>query len=183
MIIVIAGPPASGKDTQAELLAERFEGYVISPGALLRAEAAHDAHLAAQLERGDLADDTHVDAIIGREMLMHRNQTLIIDGAPRHLPQVTWLGTFLKEHFAGVSAFGIRLEVAEAELRRRAGERKRSDDEVAAFEHRLEIYRNDIVPALDALKEIMPVFAVSGEGAVAQIHHQIVQTLEKEGRI
>ena len=181
MIIVIAGPPASGKDTQAELLADRLQGIIISPGALLRAEAVQDPALAAQLKRGDLADDDHVDEIIGREMLKHKNQTLILDGTPRHLPQVTWLGGFLKQHFSDTTAVGVRLKVAEVELRERAAQRKRSDDDAAAFEHRLDIYRKEIIPALDALQTVMPVLKVNGEGSVMDIHQQIVDGLQQKG--
>ncbi|MCC7543251.1 nucleoside monophosphate kinase [bacterium] len=181
MIIVIAGPPGGGKDTQAARMAERLQAYIISPGALLRAEATVDQDLAAQLKRGDLADDDHVNELVGEAMLAHRDQTLILDGTPRHVPQVAWLRDFLEKHFKGIQTVLVELRVSDQELRIRATKRGRADDSPASFEHRLDIYHQEIVPAIHELARYMPHIVVNGEQSIDTIAQEIAEAMKERG--
>ena len=183
MIIVITGPPGSGKDTQAEHLARILDAHIISPGALLRAEAKQNPELDMQLRRGDLANDEHVNSLVAQEMLKHRSENIILDGTPRHLPQVAWLTDFTKEHFEGVPLILIRLQVSDNVLKERAQKRGRADDNPVSFEHRLDIYHAKIVPAINELARHMPTIHVDGEQSIEDIADYIQSELSERGYI
>lgn len=181
MIVVISGPPGSGKDTQAERLAHILNAHIISPGALLRAEAKQNQELDIQLKRGDLANDDHVNRLVGEEMLKHKSANIILDGTPRHLPQVSWLMEFIEKNFKGASTILIRLQVPDDVLKERARKRGREDDNPVSFEHRLDIYHAKIVPAINELEHRMPTISVDGEQSIEKIADFIQSALSKKG--
>ena len=61
MKLILLGPPAAGKGTQAELIAEKYSLAHISTGDMLRAEIASGTELGlaakAIIDRGDLVPD------------------------------------------------------------------------------------------------------------------------------
>ena len=69
---LIVGPPGSGKDTQAKLLAEEFGLVYISTRALLKNEIRknndNSKEVASCIEAGDPAPDAIVNQIIEKRM-------------------------------------------------------------------------------------------------------------------
>jgi len=121
--LLLLGAPASGKGTQADLLAARLDIPSIATGNILRAELAERTALGlraqAYMQRGDLVPDALMLDII-RERLRgsdHRDGFLL-DGFPRTVPQARAL-----DALAGSMATGfdrvLYLNVPEAELLRR----------------------------------------------------------------
>jgi len=92
MIIVLLGPPGSGKGTQAKMIAEEFGLRHISTGDLLRDEAKKDTPLARKikevLEQGKLLSDQ-----LMLEILMNSlpDDNYILDGFPRTVSQAKML--------------------------------------------------------------------------------------------
>lgn len=92
MILLFLGPPGSGKDTQASILADKYGFGVVSPGEALREEVekGSEAGKLAQpfMERGDLVPDDVLDQVLRSYIKKFPEPKLIITGSPRRLPQV-----------------------------------------------------------------------------------------------
>jgi adenylate kinase len=88
--LVLLGPPASGKGTQAELIQTRFDIPTTSTGAILRkqAKARTPTGLAAEqiISRGGLAPDSLVMGVV-EEWLGAHLEAFLFDGFPRTLEQ------------------------------------------------------------------------------------------------
>jgi adenylate kinase len=88
--IVLLGPPASGKGTQAELIQRKFQIPATSTGAILRREAKLNTPIGREADRiiskGALAPDDMVLQLVGQWLDTHEGGFLF-DGFPRTLPQ------------------------------------------------------------------------------------------------
>src|SRR5215470_19108266 len=103
MNLVLFGPPAAGKGTQAKrLVAER--GFVqLSTGDMLRAAKASGSELgkrvAAIMDSGSLVSDDIVNALIDEQLVAHKGAAgFIFDGYPRTLAQAEALDALLQTH-------------------------------------------------------------------------------------
>ncbi len=101
MIIVLLGPPASGKGTQAAILRERFGFYHFDTGRVLREEAATGSELGLQIagfiNRGELVPIEIIRALIGKFILQMGEGRIMFDGFPRNLDQARVLGEGLSD--------------------------------------------------------------------------------------
>jgi len=100
MRIVLLGAPGSGKGTQADLLAERYNIRQISTGDLLREAVASNSPLGRQakmaMDAGQLVGDEVVLGIIQERILRpDARNGFILDGFPRSLPQAEALDQLL----------------------------------------------------------------------------------------
>jgi adenylate kinase len=99
--IVLVGPPASGKGTQAKVLVERLRVPQISTGDMLRAARAAGTALGKEAEKfmsaGKLVPDEVVIGLVGERL--GRDDTkegFILDGFPRTEPQSEALDRLLE---------------------------------------------------------------------------------------
>lgn len=88
MRIILLGPPAAGKGTQAEKLSKRFEIPTISTGEMIRSEIAAKTELgnkAAKIINGGnlLPDDVIIGMIKSRISQEDCKNGFILDGFPR----------------------------------------------------------------------------------------------------
>jgi len=86
--IVLVGPPASGKGTQAKILVERLGVPQVSTGDMLRAARAAGTPLGKEAERfmtaGKLVPDDVVIGLVGERLRQEdARQGFILDGFPR----------------------------------------------------------------------------------------------------
>ena len=94
--IILLGPPAAGKGTQAKLIAATYGIPQISTGDILRANIAQGTELGkkakALMERGELVPDELVCDMVA-DRLQHRIAVrgFILDGFPRTVRQAEWL--------------------------------------------------------------------------------------------
>jgi adenylate kinase len=88
--IVLLGPPASGKGTQAELIQKKFGLPATSTGAILRGEAklGTELGLVSQkiISQGGLAPDELIMSVVAA-WLDRTNSAFLFDGFPRTLVQ------------------------------------------------------------------------------------------------
>ena len=94
--IILLGPPAAGKGTQAKLISETFDIPQISTGDILRANVARKTELGlkakAIMDRGDLVPDELVcDMVAPRLEEADCQRGFILDGFPRTVRQAEWL--------------------------------------------------------------------------------------------
>ena len=92
MKIILLGPPAAGKGTQAEKLSERFNIPTISTGEMIRAEIAAQTELgieAAKLINGGnlVPDEVVMGMIVARIAEDDCKNGFILDGFPRTAAQ------------------------------------------------------------------------------------------------
>jgi adenylate kinase len=88
--IVLLGPPASGKGTQAEMIQARYQFPITSPGAILREERKLGTALGLSAEKatsqGQLVPDEVVNAVV-KSWISRHGSAFVFDGYPRSLGQ------------------------------------------------------------------------------------------------
>jgi len=98
--IVLLGPPAAGKGTQAELLKDRFGFQAPSVGAMLREQKAAGTpaglRAAEFFERGLLVPD-EISIQVVRQWLAAHHGSWVLDGYPRTVRQAEAFHSILRE--------------------------------------------------------------------------------------
>ncbi len=179
MNLILFGPPAAGKGTQAKrLTAER--GYVqLSTGDMLRAARASGSELgqrvAAIMDAGSLVSDDIVIALIEEALHAHQSAPgFIFDGFPRTVAQAEALDAMLARHQKQIDRV-IRLEVDSQRLidrvAKRFAEEGRADDNPESFKVRLKAYLDQtapLVPYYDSQGKMRGVDGMAGIESVAR---------------
>jgi adenylate kinase len=166
--LILFGPPAAGKGTQAKkLVGER--GFIqLSTGDMLREARSSGSELgrkvAAIMDSGSLVSDEIVIALIEEQLDKNPTATgFIFDGFPRTIPQATALDDSLAGRGQKVDVV-IRLKVNEQALidrvTRRFEAEGRADDNPEAFKKRLVAYNTQTAPLVEVY---------SGQGKLREI--------------
>jgi adenylate kinase len=124
MRIVLLGPPACGKGTQAAVLCERYGVPKISTGDMLRAARAAGTPLGKEAEKfmnaGKLVPDEVVIGLVDERIQEADAQKgFILDGFPRTVPQAEALGALLEKRGVKLDAC-VQIDVARSLLVERA---------------------------------------------------------------
>jgi adenylate kinase len=125
-IVILLGPPGSGKGTQAKTIQETYEILQLSTGEMLRAEVASGSDVGKRakeiIEAGKLVPDALiVELVAARIKKPDCENGFILDGFPRTLPQAKALDAMLEG--AGLAIDHV-IEIAvddEAMIRRITG--------------------------------------------------------------
>lgn len=187
MNLILFGPPAAGKGTQAKRLVEAH-GYIqLSTGDMLRAAVASGSELGnkvkAILESGGLVSDQIVIDLIDDQLTTHMDAPgFIFDGFPRTVAQAEALDDLLKARGTGVHRV-IRLVVDEAQLlarvTKRFEEQGRKDDNPEVFSARLEKYNLDTAPLIPIYAEQGKLHEVDGMAAIEDVAAGIEAALKE----
>jgi adenylate kinase len=190
MRIVLVGPPAAGKGTQAGRLVDRFGGVHIATGDILRSNADRGTELgrtaSRYMDRGELVpDDVIIDMVLERLGEGDCAGGFVLDGFPRTVPQAEALGKRLGELGRPLEVV-VSLEVGEDELRRRlaarAEEQDRAEDEDEdAIRRRLELFDRETEPLLDFYDGQELLVSVEAEGDVDEVSARIAAALDGRG--
>ncbi|NRA35325.1 MAG: adenylate kinase [Polyangiaceae bacterium] len=208
MRIVILGPPASGKGTQAAILRERHSIPQISTGDMLRAATAAGTELGKQaatfMSTGKLVPDEVVVGLV-RERLGgdDTKSGFILDGFPRTDAQADALGAMLAELESPLDC-ALQIDVDRDLLMERATLRRtdvrtgqiyhlkynppppdaelehRADDLEETVKIRLDQYDEMTAALLPYYKEKGLLRRVDGVGDPKEVTLRIVAVLEKE---
>jgi adenylate kinase len=184
--LVLFGPPASGKGTQAKrLVAER--GMVqLSTGDMLRAAIAVGSPMGKQvapiIADGRLVPDAIVVALIEERMPeAEAAGGAIFDGFPRNVAQAQALDAMLDARGARIDQV-VRLKVDDAQLlervTRRFEEQGRPDDNPESFKTRLEAYNAQTAPLLPYYAGQGKLVEVDGMGSIDAVAKAIDAALE-----
>jgi adenylate kinase len=202
MKLIIFGPQASGKGTQAVMLAKELGLAHISSGERLRQEVASGSALGQKMrehmDRGELVPTDLLQAMIKRA-IHESHGKFILDGFPRTAEQAEWLD--MQTPIDHVIVLTIRDKTA---VERIGGRREcpkghgfnvatkpprheglcdecglplhqRSDDTAAAVMKRLQIYHSQTAPLIEHYKE--KVVTVDGEPDIAEVHFAVLKAL------
>ena len=186
MNLILFGPPAAGKGTQAKRLVESRKMVQLSTGDMLRAAIASGSELgkkvAGIMERGDLvSDDIVIELIEQRLPEAEAAGGAIFDGFPRTLAQAQALDLMLEQRGSRIDLV-IRLKVDDEQLTKRiAGrfaESGRPDDNPESFKVRLEAYNNQTAPLLPYYQNHKKLVEVDGMGAIEAVAAGIDDAIE-----
>ena len=206
--VVMLGPPASGKGTQAVRLAQARGIPKISTGDILRDAAASGSELGmrakALMDRGELLGDDEMVAIV-KERLARSDASrgYILDGFPRTVPQAQALDEMVR----GRSLVIIDLAVPDAELLHRMQGRRvcsqcaaiaepgsasletcdpcgglmvtRADDgDENVRRHRLEVYARESKPLLDYYRGRATFRSINGAQSPNRVASELAAAIE-----
>jgi adenylate kinase len=177
MNLILFGPPAAGKGTQAKRLVETRGMVQLSTGDMLRAATASGSELgrrvAGIMERGGLVSDAIVIELIeDRLPEAEAHGGAIFDGFPRTIAQAETLDAMLDRRRRPIDLV-IRLKVDDAALMQRiAGrfaESGRPDDNPEAFKVRLAAYNDQTAPLLPYYETHNKLVEVDGMGTMEAV--------------
>lgn len=186
MNLILFGPPAAGKGTQAKrLVAER--GYVqLSTGDMLRAARASGSALgnrvAAIMDSGSLVSDEIVIALIEEAFAANPKAAgFIFDGFPRTVAQAQALDAMLAQRGQQIDKV-IRLEVDAQKLidrvAKRFAEEGRKDDNPESYKVRLKAYMDQTAPLLPYYEGQNKLVAVDGMADVESVARAIAKAID-----
>ncbi len=185
MNIILFGPPAAGKGTQAKLLVERRGMVQLSTGDMLRAAIADKTELGLKVEHimqtGGLVSDGIVIALIEENLeRAEKAGGAIFDGFPRTVSQAEALDAMLGKRGAMVDRV-VRLKVDDAALveriAKRFAEQGRPDDNPESYKVRLAKYNAETLPLLPYYAAQAKLHEVDGMGSVDDIAARIEAAL------
>lgn len=205
MIVIIQGPQACGKGTQARLLSEKYGWLHLEMGKILRSIASSDNQYAAKirdtLNSGGLVPDELVRLIAWDYIKKHHEQGLIFEGYPRSLAQYEHLQDMLKKFNKRIDAV-ISVNIPEEESIRRMSDRRtclrcgrvyivdevskcecggelvlREDDKPEAIKRRLQIYHRQTRPVFERAKAEGIAIEIDGMHPIAEVHEKICTSL------
>ena len=131
--LIFIGPPGSGKGTQADILSEKINLPVISPGELLRHEEEAKTELGLAVEKimkkGDLVSDDIIESLIDKRWSNGDTENgIIFDGYPRNEKQLRRLnGRLAKKAGARAVVRAILIKVADRKVIERINGRRACD--------------------------------------------------------
>lgn len=207
MLIVLVGPPGSGKGTQAKVLMDRFQIPQISTGDMLRAakkDGTLDPDLVRRMDAGELIpDEVVIDLIDKRTSAADAKNGFLLDGFPRTVPQAEALGGLLARRGMKLDAV-IQLDVPRAPLEERLTLR-RTDKRTgqiyhlvysppppgADLEHRADDLPETVGKRLDAYEAmtaaLLPYYEakgllrrVDGVGKLDEVTSRVLAVLDRE---
>lgn len=206
MIVVLVGPPGSGKGTQAKVLCEHLGVPHLSTGDMLRA-----ARKAGTLEQkyvdlmnsgGLLPDEAVIGLIEKRTLDADCADGFLLDGFPRTVAQADGLNEMLAARSIEVNAV-IQLDVARGKLEERLVNRRtdkrtgqiyhliynpppqdaeldhRDDDKPEAVGKRLNAYDNMTAALLPYYEERQLLRRVDGVGKPEEVTQRVLAALPK----
>jgi adenylate kinase len=206
--VVMLGPPASGKGTQAVRLAQARGIPKISTGDILReaAQSGTEVGLRAKalMDRGELLGDDEIISIVKERLARpDARNGYILDGFPRTVPQAEALDRMLRAEPAVV----IDLAVPDAELLKRMETRRvcgkcaaiaepgsggatcdrcggelmtRADDsDEQVRQHRLEVYGRESKPLLDYYRGRPTFRSINGAQAPDQVAKELATKIDQ----
>lgn len=207
--ISIFGPQGSGKGTQAEMLAKKYNLPVLSTGEIFRNEIKNKTELGkladSLINRGNLVPDETTNKIVLGELAKQKYQNgFILDGYPRNMRQLV----VLEKNF-GLD-FAIELAISDEGVVKRLASRRvcsncgaiynvlnkpprkegicdlcgekmetREDDKPEAIAKRLRIYHQETEPIVNYYAVNKKLIKVDGARSIERVFDEIVAKLEK----
>ena len=207
MRLILIGPPASGKGTQADLLTARLAIPKISTGDMLRAAKAAGTALGKEAEAfmtaGKLVPDSVVIGLVEERLGQPDTaQGFILDGFPRTVPQAEALQALLQRLSAPIDAV-VQIAVPRELLMERATLRRidrqsgqiyhlkynpppagadlvhRADDHEETVKKRLDEYDNMTAALLPFYSALGLLRKVDGAGSPQSVFSRLLTSIGK----
>lgn len=187
MNIILFGPPAAGKGTQAKLITAERGLLQLSTGDMLRAARTSGSELgkkvAGIMDRGDLVSDEIVIALIEEQLDNNKDAPgFIFDGFPRTVEQAKALDKSLSSRDMRVDSV-VRLVVDDkvlmGRIKTRFAEEGRKDDNPKSFKIRLDNYNQQTAPLLPFYENRKLLSEVDGLADIETVATSVADVLNK----
>lgn len=190
--IILLGPPAAGKGTQAKRLVDQRGMVQLSTGDMLREAKTSGTEMgkrvAAVMDRGELVTDEIVIGLIEEKLEKGAKGGFIFDGFPRTLKQADALGDLLGKKGLSLDAV-IELVVDDAALVGRVAKRAeetraqglpvRQDDTPEVLEQRLRAYYKSTAPLVGYYWAKKDLTQIDGMADIDSVSATIAKILDK----
>lgn len=188
-IIVLFGPPGSGKGTQAKILAEKYHLEHISTGDLFRYNIKNNTQLGQEaqtyINHGKLVPDELTTEMLIDELKRNSNKKgFILDGYPRTKSQAEALDELLDSIFQTqvdvTLALYVEDEILVKRILKRSEESGRSDDaDESIIRNRIKEYYEKTAVVSNYYKEQHKLVELDGEGSIEDITAELSKEIEK----
>jgi len=184
MKLILFGPPGSGKGTQANFIAEKYNVAHISTGDVLREAVKNKTevglHAKSFMDKGELVPDSLVIEIIKQKLTSLIDMKFMLDGFPRTVPQAEALDKMLGELGVNLDVV-VFLDVDDEEVVQRIMKRQelenRQDDTEDVVRNRLNVYRDQTSPLGEFYNDKAILKKINGVGSVEDISEKIDEVL------
>ena len=183
MIIIILGPPGSGKGTVAKELSKKLRIPSISPGELLRKEIAKQTPLGKKIHnaisKGNLAPGKLAFEVVRRHIRNRNNY--ILDGLPRDRHDMMRLHRFLNKSKKKVSLvifINTPQKICEQRIRKRGKLEKREDDSEKSMHHRFSVYHKQTLPVIREYRKRKLLRVINGNQSKSKVIKEALSLFE-----
>ena len=191
MIIILLGPPGSGKGTQANFIQSKLSIPHLSTGDILRQSVQNETNLGIKVKdimaEGKLvSDDLVLDVIKERISESDCNQGFILDGYPRNIVQAESLNIVLKDinrNIDRILFLDVDFAVLQSRIESRSkenNEQKRVDDTAEVLIKRLDEYRSQTAPLSEYYKKDKKFKKINGMKSISEVSLDIENFLNND---
>lgn len=185
-ILIVTGPPYSGKGTQCEIISKVLGFTHLSTGERCRQEKSNKTEIGLIMsnfeEKGDLVPDSIMKDLFSKIIDENKSEKgIILDGYPRTKAQVDDLIELVDSKNEEISLV-INIDVPKDELLTRANKRaeasSREDDKDPRIHlKRVQIFETSTRPAIDYMNTLLPVVVIDGIGGIDEITDRITEVI------
>lgn len=180
-IVVILGPPGSGKGTLSAELKKDYDFEHISTGDLIR--KSDDKELKDLIAGGNLVPDDLMVKILRKEFKkLDPAKNIILDGFPRTIKQANKLDSMLGKMGLGLNhALFLKLSVDEAKQRiqKRAEIEERQDDaDIKTINKRFAEYEEKTFPLVDFYAKSRKLIKIDASSGKDEVLKQAIKRLK-----
>ena len=191
MIIILLGPPGSGKGTQANFIQNKLSIPHLSTGDILRQSVKNETNLGNKIKnimaKGKLVSDDLVLNVI-KERVSQRDceKGFILDGYPRNISQAESLNIVLKDinrNIDRILFLDVDFAVLQSRIESRSkenNEQKRVDDTSEVLIKRLDEYRSQTAPLSEYYKKDKKFKKINGMKSISEVSLDIENFLNND---
>ena len=178
-MILVLGVAGSGKSTQSQMLASKYQRHWLSMGQLLRDKI--NGNLLQIMNSGRLLTDEQVQPILQQALGDLSGQKVVLDGFPRSPKQAKWL-TGTAKNLGDSIEMVIHLQAQNDVVVDRLIKRGRNDDVMTAINERLTEYQMVIKPVIDLFKHNgVSVIDINANQTPSDVHNEIITKMNVLG--
>ena len=189
MIIILLGPPGSGKGTQANFIQSKLSIPHLSTGDILRQSVKNETNLGRKVKdimaKGKLvSDDLVLDVIKERVSQSDCDQGFILDGYPRNIIQAKSLNIVLKDidrNIDRILFLDVDFSILQSRIEARSkenNEEKRVDDTSEVLIKRLEEYKAQTEPLSEYYRNNKKFKKINGMKSISEVSLDIENFLD-----
>lgn len=190
MILILLGPPGSGKGTQADFIKNKLNVPHLSTGDILRKSVKDATDLGKMVDeimgKGKLVSDSLVLDLI-RERILEQDckKGFILDGYPRNITQAESLKFVLEEinmKIDQIIFLDVDFDVLQSRIENRTKENNgeiRVDDTSEVLIKRLDEYKNQTAPLENYYSNYKNFNKINGMNSISEVSMEIEKLLDK----